>query len=148
VILPLYSALVKLLQEYCVHATQLKKDRKLIKRVQQRFTKIIRSLEHLSYEERLRGLGLFNLDEKRLREKLINSYKYLKGRSQVYGTRFFSVVPNDRTRRNGNKLEHRKFQINTGKKFFTVSDGALEQATQTGCGFSLSGNIQNMPILV
>jgi len=29
--------------------------------------------------------------------------------------------------------------------FFTESDGALEQATQGGCGVSLSGDIQDPP---
>ncbi|PKU47492.1 hypothetical protein llap_2232 [Limosa lapponica baueri] len=85
--------------DYCVQlwSPQHRKDMDLLERVQRRAMKMIRGLEFLSYEDRLRESGLFILEKRRLRGDLIAAFQF-----------------------NGFKLKEGRFRLDTRKKFFTV----------------------------
>ena len=80
---------------------------------------MIQGMEDLSYKDRLRELGLFNLEKRRLWGDLIAAFQYLKG-SYKERDRLYSRICFGRTMGNGFKLKEGRFRLDRRKKFFTV----------------------------
>ena len=67
-------------------------------------------LKHFSYEDRLRELGLFSLEKRRLWGDLIATCQYLKGAYRKAGEGLFRRAGSDRMQGNGFKLEEGRFR--------------------------------------
>ena len=81
---------------------------------------MIRGMEHLLYEDRLRELELLSLEKRRLRGDLIAAFQYLKGAYRKDGEGLFIRECRDRMRGNDFKLKEGRFRLDIRKKCFTV----------------------------
>ena len=82
---PFYDSMIVLLcfallrthLEYCVQiwGSQYKKNVQLLEWVQRRAMRMVRELEHLSYEDCLKDLSLFSLEKRRLPGDLIAAFQ-------------------------------------------------------------------------
>ena len=106
VIVPLYCTLARPHLEYRIQvwSRQKKKDEELLERTQRRATEMIRGLKHLPDKDRLRELGLFSLEKRRMWRDLIAAFQYLKAVYEPEENQLLMQIDSDRTRGDGFKL--------------------------------------------
>jgi len=94
VLVSLYKSIVRLHLENCsvVWSPHYTKDKDLLERVQHRFTRMFPDLRKMPYDERLRKLGLWSLEERRSRADLTEIFKMVKGITAVPWTHFLLVL--------------------------------------------------------
>jgi len=88
--------------------------------VQSSVTKMIQGLKYLSYEVRMRELGLFSLEKRTLQGDLIVTFQFLTRTYKKDVENLFVRACCDRTRVNTFKLREGRFRPDIRKEFFTL----------------------------
>ena len=94
-----------------------------LEKVQRRATRMISDLGSLSYEERLKALGMESLEDRRRRGDLIQCYKTMNGHGDIDPLEWFEFVQ-DRHDKNtrthaANNIVPDKCNLNVRKNFYT-----------------------------
>ena len=118
----LYKTLVRPHLEYAVQAWNpwKQKDIKKLEKVQRRATRLVPQCRGLSYDGRLRLLGLPTLEARRRRGDLILVFRIVKGLIGLDFNRFFTYARNPNTRGHQHKLDVQRHRLNLRSKFFSI----------------------------
>ena len=92
----LYRTYIRPHLEYSVQAwsPHLKKDIAVLEKVQRRATKLIPSIRHMSYPERLQATKLYSLEQRRVRGDMIETFKILNGLEGIEKSKLFKPIHN------------------------------------------------------
>ena len=117
----LYKSLVRHHLEYCntVWSPMYLKDSHLIESVQCTATKLVHGMKDLPYAERLLVLKLPSLKYRRLRNDVIQVYKYLHKEYNVVNDILVRDT-SERTRGNSLKLVKQRFKKEIRKNYFSL----------------------------
>ena len=91
---------------------------------------MIRGLQHLPYNDRLRELGLLSLEKRRLRGELIAAFQDLQGASKQEGRQLFERGDKSRTRGNGLKLKEGRLRLDVGEVLYSESGEVLNSCPE------------------
>ena len=99
-----------------------KKDMVAIENVQRRATKLVRTISHLSCQERLKCLGLPSQEYRRERADLVEVYKIMNGISDVDKEKFFTIsnYMYTATRGHSMKFAKRRHRLKVRSNSFSI----------------------------
>ncbi len=119
----LYGTYIRPHLEYCVQvwASYYLKDMKTLEKVQQRATNLVKSIKNKSYDARLKYLGLFSLDRRRLRGGLIATFKIVNGIKGTNSDYFLKRETTVQLREHKDKLFKSRSKLLCRKNFFSQS---------------------------
>ena len=122
IFLNLYRSLVRPHLEYAVTVcTPLyKKDLVAIENVQRKATKHVKSICHLTYQERLKTLGLPSLEYRRERADVIEVFKILNKIDEIDKDKFFTVSSYTSTRGHPRKLVKKRHRLKVRSNSFSL----------------------------
>ena len=125
----LYPVLVRPLLEYCVQVWSPNKQKHidLLEGVQRRATKAVPGLRNMSYEERLRELGLLRLEDRRVRGDMIETYKIISGKEDINSGLFFKMAPVRGDPETARNLKIYKERFMSNKRKFVFSQRVVDK---------------------
>ena len=97
----------------------LKKDIECIEKIQRRATKLVHGFNKMSHEQRLKALGLYSLQRKRLRGDLIETYKILTGKEKIKSDQLFQKATTTEIRGHSLKLYKKSSRLELRKHSFS-----------------------------
>ena len=119
--LQLFKSLVRPHLEYgsTVWSVANNKEAMIIENVQRRATRLIKEIQHLSYGNRLKHLGLPTLQYRRIRADVVKTFKIIKGMDIV---KIDTIFPKNKTAtRRGHKYKIYKKHCRTNRRKYSFS---------------------------
>ena len=120
--LQLYKIIVRPTLEYYISAWRPKflKDDDMLEKVQQRATKLIPEVKHLSYSEMMKSLKLPTLEYRRQRADQIQVFKIMNELEDLKRESLFEMNTESRTRGHKYKVRKPKCKSKTRQLFFSL----------------------------
>ena len=124
--LQLFKSLVRPHLEYgsSVWSVANKKEAILLENVQRRATKLIRDIQHLTYGERLKHLGIPTLQYRRIRADIVETFKIIKGIDKIENDTIFPINRAANTR--GHKYKIYKKHCRTNRRKYSFSQRVVD----------------------